>query len=129
MLIRIGCQNLQYSLIDLETFEILQQGSLPLAKRTTLTWVGFTAEGAPAMYDSTGLLSVLDCSRRPGQARWVPYFDSDIRRAGKPEIYWPVGLNSNMLSCIVLKVSNGAVRGGQLMAFRVPSENLGSLDR
>ncbi|KAK4685805.1 chromosome transmission fidelity protein 4, partial [Tremellales sp. Uapishka_1] len=103
-----GCQNLRYSLMDLETFDLLQEGRVPLPKKTTLVWIGFTADGAPAMYDSAGLLSVLDRFRRPGQARWVPLLDSKSlpRKEGKQETYWPVGVTSTHFTCVILKGSD-----------------------
>nr|XP_031860604.1 uncharacterized protein CI109_003935 [Kwoniella shandongensis]KAA5527676.1 hypothetical protein CI109_003935 [Kwoniella shandongensis] len=101
-----GCQNLRYSLMDLETFEILQEGRVPLPKKVTLTWLGFTTDGAPAIFDSAGLLSTLDRHRRPGQARWVPLLDTpSLRREGRQENYWPVGVTATHFNCIVLKGS------------------------
>lgn len=40
-----GCQNLRYTIMELDGFDIIQQGRIPLAKKTTLTWLGMTAEG------------------------------------------------------------------------------------
>lgn len=36
-----GHQTLSYTMLDLETFEIVQNGSIPLSKNSTLTWIGF----------------------------------------------------------------------------------------
>jgi hypothetical protein len=93
--------------MDLGSYELLQEGRIPLPKKTTLVWIGFTSDGAPAMYDSAGLLSVLDRFRRPGQARWVPLLDSTTltRREGKQESYWPVGVTSSHFTCVILKAS------------------------
>jgi chromosome transmission fidelity protein 4 len=62
------------------------------------------------MYDSTGLLSILDRYRRPGQARWVPLFDSSNSAAAagdkgkqKESTYWPVGLTDSHFTCVILK--------------------------
>nr|XP_019008454.1 chromosome transmission fidelity protein 4 [Kwoniella pini CBS 10737]OCF47235.1 chromosome transmission fidelity protein 4 [Kwoniella pini CBS 10737] len=101
-----GCQNLRYSLMELDTFEILQEGRVPLPKKVTLKWLGFTSDGVPAIYDSAGLLSTLDRYRRPGQARWIPLLDTvSLRKEGKQEGYWPVGVTSTHFSCIILKGS------------------------
>jgi chromosome transmission fidelity protein 4 len=43
-----GCQNLRFTLIDLVTFDVVQDGRIPLPKRTTLTWVGFAEYGVSA---------------------------------------------------------------------------------
>lgn len=40
-----GCQNLRYTIMELDGFDIVQQGRVPLAKKMTLTWLGFTSEG------------------------------------------------------------------------------------
>ncbi|OCF45863.1 chromosome transmission fidelity protein 4 [Kwoniella heveanensis CBS 569] len=99
-----GCQNLRYSLMDLDSFEILQEGRVPLPKKVTLTWLGFTSDGVPAIYDSAGLLSVLDRYRQRGQARWVPLLDTvSLRREGRQENYWPVGVTTTHFSCVILK--------------------------
>ncbi|WVQ75997.1 hypothetical protein IAR50_005633 [Cryptococcus sp. DSM 104548] len=99
-----GCQNLRYTLLDLDTFDIIQEGKIPLQQKIELDWIGFTSEGIPAIYDSAGLLSVLDRHRRPGQARWVPLFDTtSLARDGRKEAYWPVGVSSTHMSCIILK--------------------------
>ena len=98
---------MRYTVIDLELFELIQEGRLPLPRRTTLSWVGFSAEGSPAIYDSTGLLSILDRFRRPGQARWVPVLDSNMlaRKQGRTENYCPVGVSGSHFTCIILKGS------------------------
>ncbi|OWZ76111.1 chromosome transmission fidelity protein 4 [Cryptococcus neoformans Tu401-1] len=99
-----GCQNLRYTLLDLESYDIVQEGKIPLPKKTTLTWLGFTSDGAPAMFDTSGLLSILDRHRRPNQARWVPLLDTaSLVRDGKKEGYWPVGVSATHLSCVLLK--------------------------
>ena len=73
---------------------------------TTLTIWLMLSRKAPVIYDSVGMLSVLDRFRRPTQARWVPALDTMTlaRRVGKEESYWPVGLSSKEFMCIILKV-------------------------
>lgn len=58
------------------------------------------------MYDSKGVLSVLDRFRRPTQGRWVPALDTNLlaRKVGKDESYWPVALSGKEFLCIILKV-------------------------
>ncbi|GAA5978941.1 hypothetical protein JCM5350_004184 [Sporobolomyces pararoseus] len=96
---------LEFALVDTDSFEVVQSGKVPLSKGVTLKWIGFTDENIPVMYDSNGLISVLDRSRRPRQARWLPALDtrSLARREGKQEDYWPVGLNSTVAHVIILK--------------------------
>lgn len=40
-----GCQNLRYTVMDLETFDVLQDGRVPLPRKVTLTWLGWSAVG------------------------------------------------------------------------------------
>lgn len=78
---------------------------MPLPKGSTLSWVGFSEDQMPYMYDSTGFLSGLERSRRPGQARWVPMLETATmaRRENKTESYWPVGVSGADFVCIILK--------------------------
>ena len=57
------------------------------------------------MYDSAGILSVLDRFRRPMQGRWIPILDTNTlaRRQGKDESYWPIGLSGTLFMCLILK--------------------------
>ena len=57
------------------------------------------------MYDSAGILSVLDRFRRPMQGRWIPILDTNTlaRRQGKDESYWPIGLSGKLFLCLILK--------------------------
>jgi chromosome transmission fidelity protein 4 len=61
----------------------------------------------PCIYDSTGVLLVLQGWRTPGQARWVPLLDTKqmARLAGgrKEETYWPVAVAQDKFHCIILK--------------------------
>lgn len=100
-----GCQNLRFSAINMETFDVIQEGRLPLPKKTTLSWIGFSAANVPVMYDSTGLLSCLDRSKRSGQGRWVPLLDTNLlaRKENKSEFYWPVGVSDTQMMCVILK--------------------------
>lgn len=40
-----GCQNLRYSIVDLESFELVQEGRVPLPRKVQLTWAGFSSDG------------------------------------------------------------------------------------
>ena len=59
------------------------------------------------MFDSNGLLSILDRFAVPTQARWVPLLDTNTleRRVDKEETYWPVGITNTQMIYIILKVS------------------------
>lgn len=61
----------------------------------------------PCIYDSEGVLLILQHWRSPGQARWVPLLDTKQleRLAGgrKEETYWPVAVAQGKFHCIILK--------------------------
>lgn len=61
----------------------------------------------PCIYDSEGVLLVLQHWRTPGQGRWVPLLDTRQleRLAGgrKEETYWPVAVAQDKFHCIILK--------------------------
>jgi len=61
----------------------------------------------PCIYDTTGVLLVLQHWRMTGQARWVPLLDTTrlARLAGgrKEETYWPVAVAQDKFHCIILK--------------------------
>ena len=69
--------------------------------------VFFSDSGDPCIYDSTGVLLILQHWRTPGQARWVPVLDTTLleRLASgrKEESYWPVAVAQEKFHCIILK--------------------------
>ncbi|UZJ57506.1 hypothetical protein CBS101457_006826 [Exobasidium rhododendri] len=100
-------QNLNYTVIDLVSFSIKQEGTLPLARGSTLTWVGFNEMDYPAIFDSRQVLYVLDrCHGAIGQARWVPVLDSKMTDSASQVNFWPVGLEASNLMTIFLKGGN-----------------------
>ncbi|KDN45737.1 hypothetical protein K437DRAFT_274137 [Tilletiaria anomala UBC 951] len=101
-----GYQNLNYTLLDMQTLATVNHGSLPLPKDTTLQWAGFNEYDTPAIFDSRGVLSVLDGSRSGPNAKWVPSLDvrSMPEAPSTAELkYWPVSVVSNKLLVIMLK--------------------------
>ncbi|KAH9811021.1 hypothetical protein DFH28DRAFT_1110530 [Melampsora americana] len=100
--------SLHYTMMDTDTFEIVQEGLMPLSNdQTILTWIGFTAQHSiPACYTSLGVLSFLDKARRPKQGRWVPVLDTnDLPKSDGhlKRVYWPIGVSESQISCIILK--------------------------
>lgn len=61
----------------------------------------------PCIYDSEGVLLILQHWRTPGQARWVPLLDTKLldrlSKGRKEETYWPVAVAQNKFHCIILK--------------------------
>ncbi|RIA87004.1 hypothetical protein C1645_309391 [Glomus cerebriforme] len=71
-----GSQNLGYVLFDMHDYGDIQKDVLPISKESTLKWLGFSEEGLPAMFDSKGVLYILQDHRIYKQARWVPVLDT-----------------------------------------------------
>lgn len=99
-------QNLEYTLLNTDTNEVLQKDKVQLSTDSTLNWIGFSETNQVVTYDSAGVLRVLNRQRRPFQASWVPVFDSKLHaeKVQRPnEKYWPVGVLRDRLMCIVLR--------------------------
>ncbi|WAQ92369.1 hypothetical protein PtA15_16A276 [Puccinia triticina] len=98
---------LSYTLMDSSSFEIVQEGTIPLPNiGVVLSWIGFShPHSIPACYDSTGVLSFLDKARRPRQGRWVPMLaTASLKTEGQLDrVYWPVSVSDSQLSCIVFR--------------------------
>ncbi|KAL8281253.1 hypothetical protein RQP46_006287 [Phenoliferia psychrophenolica] len=100
-----GKQLLDYLVLDMDSFETVQRGKIPIRKGATLSWIGFSDEQIPAIYDSTGVLSLLDLSRHPNQGKWLVALEMHdmARREGKDETYWPIGVTEKHVNAIILK--------------------------
>ncbi|CEJ54682.1 hypothetical protein PMG11_00978 [Penicillium brasilianum] len=99
---------LQYTIENVKRDEICQnEDVVALPTGAQLQSVFFSDSGDPCIYDSTGVLVVLQHWRTPGQARWVPLLDTKqlSRLAGgrKEETYWPVAVAQEKFHCIILK--------------------------
>ncbi|KAJ5888829.1 hypothetical protein N7495_008870 [Penicillium taxi] len=99
---------LHYTIENVKRDEICQNEDIvALPSGTQLQSVFFSETGDPCIYDTTGVLLVLQHWRTPGQARWVPLLDTKqlARLAGgrKAETYWPVAAAQDRFHCIILK--------------------------
>lgn len=116
--------SLRYTIENVKRDEICQnEDVVALPSETRLQSVFFSDHGVccsipnpedktdslqdPCIYDTTGVLLVLQHWRTPGQARWVPLLDTKqlARLAGgrKEETYWPVAVAEDKFHCIILK--------------------------
>ncbi|KAJ3091672.1 hypothetical protein HK102_013860 [Quaeritorhiza haematococci] len=95
-----GEQNLIYMLIDLEQKQTIRSEGLPISPGSVLEWIGFSENGMPLNFDSSGALRIL---LRHDDYQWIPIFDSRQARGAKQEHYWPVGLANNSFMCVVCK--------------------------
>ncbi|KAF8477387.1 WD40-repeat-containing domain protein [Kalaharituber pfeilii] len=101
---------LTYTIENVKRNETLQCNDVvALPPDGELKNVFFSANGDPIIYDSDGVLLVLQQWRSRGQAKWVPLLDTKQldRRVGgaKDESYWPVAVAEDKFHCIILKGS------------------------
>lgn len=103
-----GTTKLLYTLENVKRDEVCQsEDSVALPDNAKVRSVFFSDSGDPCVYDSTGVLLILQHWRSPGQARWVPVLDTKLleRLASgrKEESYWPVAVAQEKFHCIILK--------------------------
>lgn len=106
--------HLGYLLIELAELSVMQQGSVPLPADNTLVWAGVDELGAPALFDSSGMLYMLDRAWRPGQGRWVPALDTAVALLPRsaesgdavPRVRcWPIAVSSTHLFGLLVPAS------------------------
>ncbi|KAF7971209.1 hypothetical protein HWV62_21604 [Athelia sp. TMB] len=94
-----GSQGLMGTIVTFDSYCILQSKPLPIRKGHTLKWVGITDEGAPAIYDSSGLLHVMANFRKAHMGCWARMLDTNaVERGNRQESYWPIGANQEKLT-------------------------------
>ncbi len=103
-----GSTKLIYTIENVKRDEICQGDDIvALTEGAEIKNVFFSDTGDPCIYDSTGVLLILQHWRTPGQARWVPVLDTKLleRLASgrKEETYWPVAVAQDKFHCIILK--------------------------
>ena len=103
-----GSTKLLYTIENVRRDEVCQSEDIvALADGTDLRSVFFSDAGDPCIYDSEGVLLVLQHWRSPGQARWVPLLDTKqlerLASGKKEESYWPVAVAQDKFHCIILK--------------------------
>ncbi|PWY65311.1 chromosome segregation protein [Aspergillus heteromorphus CBS 117.55] len=99
---------LRYTVENVKRDEICQnEDVLAIPEGAELRSVFFSDAGDPCIYDSEGVLLVLQHWRSNGQARWVPLLDTRqlerLASGRKEETYWPVAVAQDKFHCIILK--------------------------
>lgn len=103
-----GFPRLLYTIENVKRNETYQnEDVLALPEGASLQSLMFSDKGDPCMYDTDGVLLVLQNWRRTGQAKWVPLLDTrNMKRlegGRKEETYWPVAVANDRFYCIILK--------------------------
>ncbi|KAK1145451.1 DNA polymerase alpha accessory factor Mcl1 [Aspergillus melleus] len=100
--------SLRYTVENVKRDEVCQnEDVVAIPEGSDLQSVFFSDSGDPCIYDSEGVLLVLQHWRSPGQARWVPLLDTKqlerLATGRKEETYWPVAVAQDKFHCIILK--------------------------
>ena len=103
-----GSMKLLYTIENVKRDEICQsEDTVALKEGAQVKSVFFSDNGDPCIYDSTGVLLILQHWRSPCQARWVPVLDTTqlerLASGKKEETYWPVAVAQEKFHCIILK--------------------------
>lgn len=103
-----GSTKLMYSIENVKRDELCQSDDIvALTEGAKVQSVFFSDNGDPCIYDSTGILLILQHWRTPGQAKWVPILDTKtldrLASGRKEETYWPVAVAQEKFHCIILK--------------------------
>lgn len=103
-----GTTKLLYSIENVKRDEQCQsEDVVALPEGGKIKSVFFSDNGDPCVYDSTGVLLILQHWRTPGQAKWVPLLDTKtldrLASGRKEETYWPVAVAQDKFHCIILK--------------------------
>lgn len=103
-----GSTQLLYSIENVKRDETYQnEDILALPDGVSLRTAFFTDKGDPCIYDSDGVLLILQHWRAAGQAKWVPVLDTKtldrLSSGKKDERYWPVAVANHKFHCIILK--------------------------
>lgn len=103
-----GSTNLLYTIENVKRDEVCQSEDIvALTEGAQIKNVFFSDIGDPCIFDSTGVLLVLQHWRTPGQARWVPVLDTKqldrLADGKKQETYWPVAVAQEKFHCLILK--------------------------
>ncbi|OKL59073.1 hypothetical protein UA08_05853 [Talaromyces atroroseus] len=106
-----GFSSLTYSIENVKRDEICQnEDVVAVTEGEGLKNVFFSDNGDPCIYDTEGVLLILQHWRTPGQARWVPLLDTRqldrLSQGRKEETYWPVAVAQDKFHCIILKGSD-----------------------
>eukprot|EP00794_Sanderia_malayensis_P017651 gene17651-19406_t len=101
------CQCLGARLFEINSrrWNSLTEHQLPLSKKSTLSWLGFSAEQTPVAVDSNGVVRML---QRSFGNTWIPVLNLKNQTKTKSDRYWVIGVTENPpeIRCILCKGAN-----------------------
>ncbi|CAE7329913.1 wdhd1 [Symbiodinium sp. CCMP2456] len=108
--------NLRFMLLNVDRKERMEAGQLPLSERSTLKWIGFSAEAQALSLDSKGVLRML-CLHGAGESfggSWIP--------VAELEKLWPVQAEDGALSCVEGEPKVGPGYRFKKIPFKLPCD-------
>ncbi len=87
-----GSQHLALMIMNVDTGKVQHQGTLPLSRKSTLTWLGFSDDGLLVTADSNGVYRVVLSG---SGYMWCPLLDT--KTLPKAERPWPIAVIGNQL--------------------------------
>nr|XP_039249146.1 WD repeat and HMG-box DNA-binding protein 1-like [Styela clava] len=94
-----GNQCLGYMLIEVglgtganRSKKIITGDPLPISKKSSLQWIGFSAEGTPVTVDTSGVVRIMN---RSFSNTWIPVSNLNKLTKSRHDHYWVIGLHEN----------------------------------
>ncbi|KAL7578377.1 hypothetical protein ACA910_012779 [Epithemia clementina (nom. ined.)] len=99
-----GTQKLGFLLYDAIANRVIGKGPVScLSPRSSLEWVGFSADLSLMAMDSNGLLSMLISLDSGAGWEWMPVLDTQELRKSESDRFWPISVMDGKLNCVPLK--------------------------
>ena len=99
-----GTQKLGYILYDAITNRALGKGTMScISPRSSLEWIGFSAELSLVAMDTKGMLSMLIAPEAGAGWEWIPVLDTNELRRSEADRLWPISVMDGKLNCVPLK--------------------------
>ena len=97
-------QKLGYLLYDAIGNRAIAKGTMScISPRSSLQWVGFSAEHSLFAMDSSGVLSMLVSLEEGAGWEWMPVLETLELRKSEGDRFWPISVADGKLNCVLLK--------------------------
>jgi len=97
-----GIQHLVYT--KHKCWKVVTDETFQLREKFTLTWAGYSAEGTPALVDSSGTIFL----KQLQQNSWIPICNIKSQVKNKSDNYWVIGIQEKTMQirCVYCKGAN-----------------------
>jgi len=93
-------QSMSCMLLDVDEHKVLHKDRLPLREGATLSWLGFSDDGIPAMMDSTETVALL---LHDWSYTWTPIAELRKNAKNKTDTHWLASITAQEAICVVCK--------------------------